>query len=168
MNFNKAIIVGNVTRQPEVRTTPSGAQVVNFSIATNRFYNDRNTGERQQEVEFHNVVAWSRLAEIIEQYVNKGSLILIEGRIQTRSWDDKTTGQKRYTTEIIAENIQLGPRRDSGNNTTTDSYSRNSQETPRSAPREPTQKATTAEPQIPTIDAGTPNEDDIDIKDIPF
>ncbi len=167
MNFNKAIIVGNVTRQPEARTTPSGAQVVNFSIATNRFYNDRNTGERQQEVEFHNVVAWSRLAEIIEQYVNKGSLILIEGRIQTRSWDDKTTGQKRYTTEIIAENIQLGPRRDSGNNTTTNNSYKNPQETPRSAPQKPAQKEA-AEPQIPIIDAGTPNEDDIDIKDIPF
>ena len=167
MNYNKAIILGNVTRQPELRTTPSGAQVVNFGIATNRFYNDKNSGEKQQEVEFHNVVAWSRLAEIIGQYVNKGSLILVEGRIQTRSWDDKTTGQKRYATEIIAENIQLGPRRDNA----TQGNSNYDREEPSSPQRQTTPRNTTQDTEeepIPTIDAGTPSEDDIDMKDIPF
>ena len=167
MNFNKAIILGNVTNQPEIRTTPSGAPVVNFSIATTRFYTDRNSGEKQQEAEFHNVVAWNRLAELVGQYVDKGSLILIEGRIQTRSWDDKVTGNKRYTTEIIADNIQLGPRRGAGG------ADRGESSTPtrrRSNPTTGSNKPadSTSEPPMPTIDAGIPSEDDIDMKDIPF
>lgn len=109
MNFNKAFILGNVTRDPELRTTPGGQNVCSFGVATNRFYKDQS-GVRQQVVEFHNVVAWRRLAEICHQYLKKGSLVFIEGRLQTRSWQDKNSGEKRFRTEIVAETMQLGPR----------------------------------------------------------
>lgn len=109
MNFNKAFVLGNVTRDPELRTTPGGQNVCSFGVATNRFYKDQK-GERQQSVEFHNIVAWGRLAEICHQYLKKGSLVFIEGRIQTRSWQDQNSGQKRYRTEIVTETMQLGPR----------------------------------------------------------
>lgn len=113
MNFNKAFVLGNVTRDPELRTTPSGQSVCSFGVATNRFYKNQS-GERQQSAEFHNVVAWGRLAEICNQYLKKGSLVFIEGRLQTRSWQDQNSGQKRYRTEIIAETMQLGPRAAAG------------------------------------------------------
>lgn len=103
MDLNKAMIIGNVTRDPETRTTPSGATVANFSVATNLVWKDQS-GQRQEKAEFHNVVAWRRLAETINQYVKKGSRVYVEGRIQTRSWDDQQ-GVKRYRTEIIADNL---------------------------------------------------------------
>lgn len=109
MNFNKAFVLGNVTRDPELRTTPSGQTVSSFGVATNRVWKDR-AGQQQRNAEFHNVVAWGRLAEICSQYLKKGSLVFIEGRLQTRSWQDKNSGEKRYRTEIVAETMQLGPR----------------------------------------------------------
>lgn len=108
MNLNKVFILGNLTRDPELRQVPSGQAVCSFGVATNRFFTD-STGQKQQQVEYHNVVAWGRQAEIVNQYLRKGSLVLVEGRLQTRSWDDQA-GNKRYRTEIIAERIQLGPR----------------------------------------------------------
>lgn len=109
MNFNKVIIVGNVVADPELRQTASGQSVSSFSVATNRIWNDKS-GAQQKDTEFHNVVAWGRSAEIASQFLKKGNSVLIEGRLQTRSWDDKQTGQKRYRTEIIAERLQLGPK----------------------------------------------------------
>ncbi|MCX6720910.1 MAG: single-stranded DNA-binding protein [Candidatus Staskawiczbacteria bacterium] len=109
MNLNKIFVLGNVTREPEVRTMPNGGQVTNFGVATNRFYTS-SSGEKKSEAEFHNVVCFGKLADISARYLNKGSLVLIEGRIQTRSWDDKSTGAKRWKTEIIAETLQLGPK----------------------------------------------------------
>ncbi|MFA6466734.1 MAG: single-stranded DNA-binding protein [Patescibacteria group bacterium] len=103
MNLNKAMIIGNIVRDPEMRTTPSGQNVTSFSIATNRVWNDTN-GQKQERAEFHNIVAWRRLAEIASQYLKKGAKVYIEGRLQTRSWDDPN-GVKRYRTEIIAENM---------------------------------------------------------------
>ena len=108
MNLNKAFVLGNVTRDPESRAMPNGQQVVNFGIATNRFYTDQ-AGVKKQDVEFHNIVAFGKLADTIARYVTKGSLIMIEGRIKTRNWMN-TAGVKQYKTEIIAENLQLGPR----------------------------------------------------------
>lgn len=108
MNFNRAIVLGNLTRDPEVRTTPNGQTVATFGIATNRIWKDQ-TGNKQQQVEFHNIVAFGRLGEICSQYLKKGGLVLIEGRIQTRTWQGQDA-VKRYRTEIIAENMQLGPR----------------------------------------------------------
>ena len=109
MNLNKVFIVGNVTRDPEVRSMPSGSQVVSFGMATNRVWKDAQ-GQKKEEAEFHNIVAFGKLADTISRYVFKGSMILIEGRLKTSSWDDKSTGAKRYKTEIIAETMQLGPR----------------------------------------------------------
>ena len=103
---NKAIIVGNLGRDPEMRATQSGSQVANFSVATSRAYNDRD-GNRQEETEWHRVVAFGRLAEICGQYLQKGKQVYIEGRLQTRSWEDKETGQKKYMTEIVAQEMQM-------------------------------------------------------------
>ena len=108
MNLNKAFILGRLTVDPQLRSTQTGQQVASFGVATNRVWTDKN-GQKQEAVEFHNVVVWGRQAEIVTQYLNKGSLILVEGRLQTRSWQDKQ-GQQKKTTEIIAEKIQLGPR----------------------------------------------------------
>ncbi|MCX6786086.1 MAG: single-stranded DNA-binding protein [Candidatus Komeilibacteria bacterium] len=103
MDLNKAMIIGNVTRDPEVRTTPTGQSVVSFGVATNLVWKDQ-MGNKQEKVEFHNIVAWRKLAETIGKYVKKGSKLYVEGRLQTRTWDDKN-GVKRYTTEIVADNI---------------------------------------------------------------
>ncbi|MDD5431199.1 MAG: single-stranded DNA-binding protein [Candidatus Pacebacteria bacterium] len=108
MNLNKVFILGRLTADPMPRTTPTGMQVVNFSMATNRIWTDKS-GARKDATEFHNIVVWGKQAETITKYLKKGSLLLVEGRLQTRTWDDKT-GQKRKTTEIVAERIQLGPR----------------------------------------------------------
>lgn len=103
---NKAIILGNLGRDPEMRSTQSGSQVANFSIATSRQYTD-SSGQKQEETEWHRIVAFGRLAEICGQYLRKGKQVYIEGRIQTRSWEDKETGQKKYMTEIVAEQMQM-------------------------------------------------------------
>jgi len=108
MNLNKAFILGRLTADPHLRSTPSGQSVVSFGVATNRVWTDK-TGARQKEVEYHNVVLWGRQAEVASQFLTKGSLVLIEGRLRTRSWTDKQ-GQQRKTTEIIGERLQLGPR----------------------------------------------------------
>lgn len=103
MNLNKAMIIGNLTRDPEARTTPAGITVASFGVATNFVWTDQS-GQRQEKAEFHNVVAWRKLADICKQYLKKGSKVYIEGRLQTSSWDDQS-GVKRYRTEIIAENM---------------------------------------------------------------
>jgi len=110
MNLNKVILIGRLTQDPETRATPSGQTVTTVRMATNRTWNDQASGQRKEASEFHTIVAWGRLGEIASQYLRKGGTVMIEGRIQTRSWDDKTTGAKRYMTEIVAENLQLGPR----------------------------------------------------------
>ena len=108
MNLNKALIIGNLTRDPELRTLPSGIAVASFGVATNRVWKNRE-GQRQEDVQFHNIVVFGRQAETTSQYLSKGSLVLIEGRIQTRSWDSPN-GTKNYRTEIVAERVQFGPR----------------------------------------------------------
>jgi len=113
MYLNKAFLYGNLTRDPELKALPSGSQVANFGLATNRTYKDKN-GAKQEATEFHNVVAFGRTAEIISQYVKKGRPIYVEGRIQTRSWDDKESGKKNYRTEIVVENFQFGDSGKSG------------------------------------------------------
>ena len=107
MYLNKVLLFGNLTRDPELRALPSGGQVANFGIATNRVYKDKN-GQKQEATEFHNIVAFGRQAEVIGQYCKKGKAVYIEGRLQTRSWDDKESGQKKYRTEVIIENFQFG------------------------------------------------------------
>ncbi len=107
MYLNKAIIFGNLTRDPELRALPSGMNVCSFSVATNRVYKDRD-GKNQEQTDFHNIVVFGRQADIVAQYLKKGSSALIEGRIQTRSWEKE--GEKRYRTEIVADRVQFGPR----------------------------------------------------------
>jgi single-strand DNA-binding protein len=127
MNLNKAMIIGNLTRDPETRNTPSGQTVTSFSVATNMVWNDQS-GQQQRKAEFHNVVAWRRLAEICGQYLQKGSKVYIEGRLQTSDWTGQD-GVKRYRTEIIAENmIMLDNKGNSEPNTNYEKVENNSPE----------------------------------------
>jgi single-strand DNA-binding protein len=105
-SLNKVMLIGNLGKDPEVKYTPSGVPVAKFSLATNERYKDKG-GEWQDRTEWHNIVAWQRLAEIVGEYVKKGSKIYIEGRIQTSSWEDKQSGEKKYRTEIVANDLVL-------------------------------------------------------------
>lgn len=107
MYINKAIVYGNLTRDPEMRALPSGQQVASFSLATNRVWKDKS-GVKQESVDYHNIVLFGKLAELAAQYLKKGAGVYIEGRMQTRSWDDATG--KKYRTEVIADTMQFGPR----------------------------------------------------------
>lgn len=105
-SVNKVILIGNLGKDPEIKYTPSGTPVAKFSLATNERYKDKS-GEFQERTEWHNIVAWQRLAEIVGEYVKKGSKLYIEGRLQTSSWEDKQSGEKKYRTEIVANDLVL-------------------------------------------------------------
>jgi len=107
MYINKVILFGNLTRDPELRALPSGMNVTNFSVATNRVFRDRD-GKKQEQTEFHNVVVFGRQADTVAQYLKKGSSVFVEGRLQTRSWEQN--GEKKYRTEVVADAVQFGPR----------------------------------------------------------
>jgi single-strand DNA-binding protein len=109
MNVNKAIVMGNLTRDPEVRNTPSGQNVASFGLATNRFWTSRENGEKKKQTEYHNIIAWGKLADVVQRFLKKGNLAYVEGRLQTRNWQDQE-GNKKSRTEIVAETIQLGPK----------------------------------------------------------
>ena len=168
MNLNKVFLIGRLTRDPEIRVMPSGQQVANFGLATDSFYTDKNTNQRQQKTEFHNIVLFGRLAEIAGQYLKKGSLAMFEGRIQTRDWQD-ASGQKRYRTEIVADSMQLDPR--SGEGSTPNYQVPQSNYQPKSAlPAEASAKeGGRAKKPVEEIDIPIIEEDgDIDVKNIPF
>jgi single-strand DNA-binding protein len=153
MYLNKTFLFGNLTRDPEMRSLPNGNKVTSFSLATNRTYKDA-AGAKQEQVEYHNIVVFGRQAETSAQYLKKGQGVLIEGRIQTRSWDDKVTNEKKYRTEIVADAVQFGPK--SGGAAPFDSSAQTGQNaTP----------AATAIPDLETIDYGDSN---INVDDIPF
>mgnify|MGYP002335979632 CR=1 FL=1 len=114
MNLNKVFIIGNLTRDPELRTLPSGLPVVSFGVATNRVWKNQQ-GEKQEEVQFHNIVIFGKQAEIANQYLSKGKMVFIEGRLRTSTWDAQD-GTKRSRTEIVAERMQFGPRSAGGGN----------------------------------------------------
>jgi single-strand DNA-binding protein len=109
MDYNKAIVVGNLTRDPELKSMPSGDNVVNVAIATNRKWKDKQ-GQKIEEVEFHNVVIFGKMAETVAQYMTKGSEMLVEGRLKTSSWEQD--GVKKYKTEIVAENVKFGSKKE--------------------------------------------------------
>jgi len=109
MNLNKIFLIGRLTRDPESRALPSGQTVSNFGLATNRVWVNPETREKQEQSEFHNIVAFGKLADICNQYLKKGSLVLIEGRIQTRSWQNQN-GETKYRTEVVTERLQMGPK----------------------------------------------------------
>lgn len=113
MYLNKALIIGNITRDPEIRAIPSGIKVCSFSVATNRVWKDKE-GNRQEAADFHNIVVFGRQAETVAQYMKKGSQVMIEGRMQTRSWDDAATGTKKYRTEVVADRVQFGSNNSGG------------------------------------------------------
>jgi len=141
MNLNKAFLIGRLTADPQTKSLPSGQQVCNFSLATDRYFTDKS-GQKQQQTDFHNIVLFGRLAEIASQYLTKGSLVFIEGRIRTRNWQD-ASGNKRYRTEILGERIQLGPK---------------------TAGKVVPPQPETQKEEIPIIE----EENEIDVKDIPF
>ncbi|HEY8021127.1 MAG TPA: single-stranded DNA-binding protein [Thermoanaerobaculia bacterium] len=111
--LNKVMLIGNLGRDPEVRSTPSGQPVASFTLATNRKWKDKN-GQRQEQTEWHNIVCWGRQAEVAGQYLTKGKQIYVEGRLQTRSWEDKQSGEKKYRTEIVCDNFQMLGQRGGG------------------------------------------------------
>lgn len=151
VNFNKIFILGNVVKNPESRSTTSGQTVANFSVATNRMWTD-SQGQKQKKAEFHNIVAWGKLGEICAQYLQKGKLVFIEGRVETRSWD-APDGTKKYKTEVIAESMQMGPKLQG------ESHDRGS-----SSPSS-NDNSGSSEEDIPVINS---EEDGIEMKDIPF
>lgn len=148
MYINKAIIYGNLTRDPELKSLPSGMQVCEFSIATNRIWKDKNN-VRQESTDYHNIVVFGRQAELVKQYLKKGNSVFVEGRIQTRSWDAQD-GTKRYRTEIVADRIQFGPK-----NTSSDSQSYSSQDS----------QDLSSKQKEPAIEYP---EEEINAEDIPF
>lgn len=148
MDLNKVMLIGNITQDPEVRTTPSGISVTSFGLATNLVWTDKS-GQKQEKAEFHNIVAWRRLAEIMGQYLHKGSKVYIEGRLQTRSWDDQS-GNRRYRTEVIADNMIM--------------LDRKGQTASSGGSSEPSY----AQPEPPTAQREQSTEEEISVEDIPF
>jgi single-strand DNA-binding protein len=167
MDLNKVMIIGRLTRDPELRTTTSGMSVCNMGVATGYAYTSKQTGQKVEQTEFHNVVMFAKLAEIANQYLKKGTQVFIEGRLQTRSWEDKTSGQKKYRTEIVADNMIMLAR-PSGSSITGGSSS-NSGMPPSGVAAKPNQTAdASAQPapveELPTIQQG----EDVNVEDIPF
>ena len=174
MNLNKVFIIGRMAADPEARTTPSGQQVATLRVATNRVWN--KDGQKQEQVEFHTIVAWGGLADVASKYLKKGQLAFFEGRLQPRSWQGND-GVKRYRTEIVAENLQLGPKSGAGfmGEAAAPSFPANS------PARATPSRAEIEEEQIPVIEENPPlaspigkdpansiDEAEIDLKDIPF
>jgi len=153
MNLNRAMIIGNLTRDPEIRTTPNGQTVANFSVATSHFWKDA-AGVRQEKTEYHNIVAWAKLAEICQQYLGKGRKVYVDGRLQTRDWEGQD-GVKRYRTEIIAENMIMLDKAAEG---TGGNF----------APRQSAPAAPTNNTQPPAGNNNPPADDEIRVEDIPF
>ncbi len=151
MYLNKAMIYGNLTRDPEMKALPSGMNVTSFSLATNRTYNDRD-GKRQEQVEYHNIVVFGKQADTAAKYLKKGSGAYVEGRLQTRSWEKD--GQKLYRTEIVADRVQFGPRSDGGGG---GNYGGAAQASPAQNPQD---AQASVLPDYP--------EEDINPEDIPF
>lgn len=152
MYLNKATIIGNLTRDPELKSLPSGSKVASLSLATNSYWKDKTTGEKKEAVEYHNIVVFGRQAETAAQYLKKGQQAYVEGRLQTRSWDDAATGTKKYRTEIIADTIQFGARTGDGGGTSS----------------APSSSASTPDTSSPAMDMIEYPEDDINPEDIPF
>ena len=153
MSLNKAQLIGNLTRDPEVRQTPNGTTVATFTVATNFTWKDQS-GQKQEKAEFHNIVAWGKLAEICGQYLTKGRKVFLEGRIQTRDWEGDD-GVKRYKTEVIAENmIMLGGR---GDDMGSSNYN-----------QERSQQSLNNNQEEEVNEVKIPQEDEITIDDLPF
>lgn len=164
MNLNKVILVGRLTRNPESKSLPSGKPVASFGLATGRFFTDKS-GQKQQQTEFHNIVLFGRLAEIASQYLTKGTLVLIEGRLRTRTWQD-ASGNQRNRTEIITERMQLGPKAAGKTAAPEPEKAASPGEASLAlSGREAPPKEAPPQEEIPIIEE---NEEEIDISKIPF
>ena len=150
MYLNKATIIGNLTRDPELKTLPSGMKITSFSIATNRTWKDA-AGAKKEAVDYHNIVVFGRQAETSAQYLKKGSQAMIEGRLQTQSWDDAGSGKKMYRTEVVADRVQFGTR---------------SEGVASSAPK--SENPVASPNKAPELDTIEYPEEDINPEDIPF
>ncbi|TSC55908.1 MAG: single-strand DNA-binding protein [Parcubacteria group bacterium Greene0714_21] len=166
MNVNKVFLIGRLTDTPDFRKTASGQSVCSLRIATNRVWTDK-TGQKQEEAEYHTVVLWARLADIASQYLNKGNMVFIEGRLKTRSWQD-ASGIKKYRTEVIAERLQLGPKSQSGGAMGGPAQTRQDVPTattsPDIRPENSAPRDVGGDGEIPIIE----EDEEIDVKDIPF
>lgn len=159
MYLNKAIIYGNLTRDPELKALPSGIQVVSFSVATNRVWKDQ-AGAKQENTDFHNIVVFGRQAETAAQYLKKGSSVLIEGRMQTRSWEKE--GVKQYRTEVIADRVQFGPRPATGGGYGAPAAQADSHGAPEKA------KSSSKKEELDSMDSVEYPLEDINPEEIPF
>lgn len=158
MDLNKVMIIGRLTRDPELRATPNGTNVCQMGLATNFVYTNQQSGQKVEQVEYHNVVLWRKLAEIANQYLKKGRRVYIEGRLQTRSWDGKD-GAKRSRTEIVADNMIMLDGGQGGNSSSPASGSDSGYSAPVATDEQPA-----VEEELPTIQQG----EDISVEDIPF
>ncbi len=162
MDLNKVMIIGRLTRDPELRTTPNGASVCQIGLATNYVYTNQQTGQKVEQVEYHNVVLWRKLAEIANQYLKKGQRVYIEGRLQTKNWDAQD-GTKRSKTEIVGDNmIMLDGGSRSGTDAGGNSFARPASSTPAPGAEQPFPTE-----ELPTIQQAGGGED-ISVEDIPF
>ena len=173
MNFNRVILIGRLAADPETRTIPSGQNVATIRLATSRVWNNQ-AGEKQEQTEFHTIIAWGKLADITSRYLKKGQLAMFEGRLQNRSWEGQD-GVKRYKTEIVAENMQMGPKAMGTSSGSYEPKQNSSQQTRQSPPTNDVR-----EEDIPVINEDEPTskqqtasndeveEKEIDLKDIPF
>ena len=175
MNVNKVILVGRLTRDPEKKIIPSGQTVTNFSIATSRKWKNQE-GQEQEKTEFHNIIAWAKRGEVIAQYMTKGQEIYLEGRLETRNWEDQESGKKMYRTEIVMEDFQFGAKpagatqgnyqNQQNDATTNTNATANQNPTPTQAPAQENVNIPAPE-EIPTIDVDADTEE-IKVEDIPF
>ncbi len=169
MNLNRVLVAGRLTADPQLRSTTGGQSVGTFGVATSRSWTDKG-GQKQEQTEFHNIVVWGRQAELCAQYLKKGALVLIEGRLQTREWEDKTGG-KRRTTEIIAEAVQFGPRQEGGSGggwsggASQQGSASGASTAPKSASQEPEEEPYGNPAEIPIINL---DEDEAMTSEIPF
>lgn len=169
MNLNKVFLLGRLTADPQLRMTAAGKPVATFSVATNRIWVNQQ-GQRQEETQYHNIVVWGRQAEVANQFLRKGGLVLVEGRLQTRTWQDQQ-GQNRKTTEIVADRLQLGPRAagasggfneggSSATERTHDAAGRNFDQRPAKGSEESSQEVSEALPEI-NFDEGEANSEEV-------
>jgi len=164
MSLNRAQLIGNVTRDPELKQIPGGQTVASFSIATNFTWTD-NAGQKQEKVEFHNIVAWRKLAEIVGQFIKKGSKVYVEGRIQTRDWEGED-GVKRYRTEIVADNVIMLDRKGAAGGDSEGGYVPSANMAPRKAAG--IQKAPQQQEEGVEMEVSASSQEEVSIEDLPF
>ncbi len=167
MDLNKVMIIGRLTRDPELRSTPNGSSVCQLGLATNFVYTDKQSGQKVEQVEYHNVVLWRKLGEIANQYLKKGRRVYIEGRLVTKSWDDKD-GKKNYKTEIVADNMIMLDGGPGGSNAASGDGFNATPSAPASNPSFANRGPVDKDEQVVDEELPTIQQEDINVEDIPF